>query len=94
MALSDLVVDADGILFSEAIEAEGELAFANACAGLEGLVWKRRGSLYRSGASKSWLKTKNPAFVMTRMLPRVWGAARYRAFAFARQLRCPDCALV
>jgi bifunctional non-homologous end joining protein LigD len=53
-----------GIRFSEAIEAEGAVVFAKACKmGLEGIVSKRVGSLYRSGASRSWLKSKNPAFV-------------------------------
>jgi hypothetical protein len=33
--------------------------------GLEGIVSKRAGSLYRSGTSRSWLKSKNPAFVRT-----------------------------
>jgi bifunctional non-homologous end joining protein LigD len=37
--------------------------FAHACAlGLEGIVSKREGSLYKSGRSRNWLKTKNPDF--------------------------------
>jgi ATP-dependent DNA ligase len=65
-ALSRLVADLDGVLFSEAIEAEGELVFAKACEmGLEGIVSKRAGSLYKSGRSRNWLKTRNPAFVRT-----------------------------
>ena len=56
----------DGVVFSEAIEAEGAVVFAHACKlGLEGIVSKRVGSLYRSGASRSWLKSKNPTFVRT-----------------------------
>ena len=40
--------------------------FAKACEmGLEGIVSKREGSLYRSGPSRSWLKTVNPDFVRT-----------------------------
>ena len=40
--------------------------FAHACKlGLEGIVSKRAGSRYRSGESRSWLKSKNPAFVRT-----------------------------
>ena len=40
--------------------------FAHACdLGLEGIVSKRAGSLYKSGPSRSWLKTKNPDFVRT-----------------------------
>ena len=64
--LSGLVRGVDGVVFSEAIEAEGAVVFAHACKlGLEGIVSKRAGSLYRSGASRSWLKSKNPAFVRT-----------------------------
>ena len=64
--LARLVHGVDGVLFSEAIEAEGALVFAKACKlGLEGIVSKRAGSLYRSGKSPSWLKAKNPNFVRT-----------------------------
>jgi bifunctional non-homologous end joining protein LigD len=56
----------DGILFSEALAEEGAVVFAKACElGLEGIVSKRAGSLYRSGRSRNWLKTKNPDFVRT-----------------------------
>jgi bifunctional non-homologous end joining protein LigD len=65
-ALSQLVAGVENILFSEAIEAEGALVFAKACEmGLEGIVSKRAGSLYRSGTSRQWQKCKNPAFVRT-----------------------------
>jgi bifunctional non-homologous end joining protein LigD len=65
-ALSGLVAGLPGILFSEAIEAEGELVFVKACAlGLEGIVSKRAGSLYRCGTSRHWLKCRNPAFIRT-----------------------------
>jgi hypothetical protein len=33
--------------------------------GLEEIVSQRAGSLHRSGTSRSWLKSKNPAFVRT-----------------------------
>ena len=50
-----------GIQLSEHLECEGPLAYAQACLlGLEGIVSKRRGSSYRSGKCKAWLKTKNP----------------------------------
>jgi hypothetical protein len=40
----------DGILFSEALAEEGAVVFAKACKlGLEGIVSKRAGSLYRAG---------------------------------------------
>ncbi len=58
-----LVAGADNIVFSEALEAEGAVVFAKACElGLEGIVSKRVGSRYWSGTSRSWLKSKNPAF--------------------------------
>ena len=60
-ALSPLV---GGILFSDALVAEGALVFAKACEmGLEGIVSKRAGSRYSSGNSRQWLKSKNPEFV-------------------------------
>jgi len=56
----------DGILFSEALAAEGAVVFAKACElGLEGVVSKRAGSFYKSGRSRNSLKTKNPDFVRT-----------------------------
>jgi bifunctional non-homologous end joining protein LigD len=64
-ALMRLVDGVDGILFSEAL-AEGAIVFVKACElGLEGVVSKRAGSLYRSGKSRNWLKTKNPNFART-----------------------------
>jgi bifunctional non-homologous end joining protein LigD len=65
-ALLRLVAGVDGIQFSEALVAEGAVVFAKACElGLEGIVSKRAGSLYRSGRSRDWLKAKNPNFVRT-----------------------------
>jgi bifunctional non-homologous end joining protein LigD len=66
-ALSRLLGDGvEAILFSEALEAEGAIVFAKACElGLEGIVSKRAGSLYRSGRCRNWLRTKNPAFIRT-----------------------------
>ena len=65
-ALTQLVAGVDGILFSEALVAEGAVVFAKACdLGLEGIVSKRAGSFYRSGKSRNWVKTKNPNFVRT-----------------------------
>jgi bifunctional non-homologous end joining protein LigD len=56
----------DGIVFSEALAAEGAVVFKNACAfGLEGIVSKRAGSFYRCGRSRNWLKIKNADFVRT-----------------------------
>ena len=62
--LFQLVHGVDCIVFSEALSAEGALVFAKGCElGLEGIVSKRAGSRYRSGNSRQWLKSKNPAFV-------------------------------
>jgi bifunctional non-homologous end joining protein LigD len=53
-------------LFTEALAEDGAVVFAKACElGLEGIVSKRTGSLYKSGPSRAWLKTKNPDFVRT-----------------------------
>ncbi|MFZ0456950.1 MAG: DNA ligase [Rhodoplanes sp.] len=51
-----------GIRINEHIEADGPTVFAHACKmGLEGIVSKRKDSTYRSGRSRDWLKSKNPA---------------------------------
>jgi ATP-dependent DNA ligase len=53
----------DGILFSEALAAEGAVVFKNACAfGLEGIVSNRAGSFYRCGRKP---KPKNADFDRT-----------------------------
>src|SRR5690606_27923371 len=44
------------ILYSDHIEADGELVFEQICAmGLEGIVSKRKGSPYRSGRTRNWI---------------------------------------
>ena len=51
-----------GIRINEHIEADGPTVFAHACKmGLEGIVSKRKDLSYRSGWSRYWLKSKNPA---------------------------------
>ena len=54
---------APGLRFNEHLEHDdGETVFRHACKmGLEGIVSKRKDSLYRSGRSPDWLKSKNPA---------------------------------
>jgi bifunctional non-homologous end joining protein LigD len=65
-ALARLVSSAEGIVFNEALAVDGAVVFKKACdLGLEGIVSKRAGSRYRSGRSRTWLKTKNPEFVRT-----------------------------
>ena len=47
--------------FNEHMEGDGPTVFAHACKmGLEGIVSKRKDSMYRSGRSPDWLKMKNP----------------------------------
>ena len=47
---------------NEHIAEPGDVVFRHACKlGFEGIVSKRLGSPYRSGRSRDWIKTKNPA---------------------------------
>jgi bifunctional non-homologous end joining protein LigD len=56
----------DGILFSEALAAEGVVVFATArTSASKALCRSGRAAFYKSGPSRSWLKTKNPDFVRT-----------------------------
>jgi bifunctional non-homologous end joining protein LigD len=59
-----------GIQYVEHVEGDGAAMFVAACKlGLEGIVSKKIDAPYRSGLSKSWLKTKNPkAPAATRVL--------------------------
>jgi ATP-dependent DNA ligase len=51
----------EAITFSEHLNHEGPAVFDRACRlGLEGIVSKRLDAPYRSGPSKTWLKSKNP----------------------------------
>jgi bifunctional non-homologous end joining protein LigD len=69
-----------GIRFNEHIEGEGETVFRHACKlGLEGIVSKRKGSLYRSGRSPDWLKMKNAnAPAVKREEEEEWGKKKRR----------------
>ena len=50
------------IQYGEHLTGEGPAIFDHVCrVGLEGIVSKRVDSPYRSGPSKTWLKSKNPA---------------------------------
>jgi len=53
----------------------GDVVFRHACRlGLEGIVSKRLGSLYRSGRSRDWIKMKNPnAPAVKREAEEDWG---------------------
>jgi bifunctional non-homologous end joining protein LigD len=50
------------IQYGNHLTGDGPAIFAHVCKmGLEGIVSKRTDSPYRSGPSKTWLKSKNPA---------------------------------
>ncbi len=50
------------IQYSEHLTGDGPVVFDHVCRmGLEGIVSKRTDAPYRSGPSKTWLKSKNPA---------------------------------
>jgi ATP-dependent DNA ligase len=47
--------------------------------GLEGIVSKRLGSRYRSGRSRHWIKSKNPAApAVKRESEEDWGKEKWR----------------
>ena len=66
----------NGIHFVDHLEFEdAAMVFAHACSlGCEGIVSKRKGSPYKAGRSRDWLKTKNPAAPAMRLLEEEdWG---------------------
>jgi bifunctional non-homologous end joining protein LigD len=69
-----------GLRFNEHIEGDGPTVFAHACKmGLEGIVSKRKDSMYRSGRSPDWLKMKNSdAPAVKREEEEDWGKERWR----------------
>jgi ATP-dependent DNA ligase len=55
------------IQYVEHLTGDGPAVFAHVCElGLEGIVSKRTDAPYRSGPSKTWLKSKNPASAAVR----------------------------
>jgi len=56
------------------------VVFRHACKlGLEGIVSKRLGSRYRSGRSRHWVKSKNPAApAIKREAEEDWGKEKRR----------------
>jgi bifunctional non-homologous end joining protein LigD len=62
-ALARLMAGVDSIQFSASVAGDGGIVFAHTCElGLEGIVSKRAGSRYQSGASRNWLKCLSPEF--------------------------------
>jgi bifunctional non-homologous end joining protein LigD len=77
-ALAKLLARAGyGVQLNEHLAAEGPIVFEHACRmGLEGIVSKRKGSMYSSGRSPHWVKAKNPqAPAVTRLADENWGAS-------------------
>jgi bifunctional non-homologous end joining protein LigD len=64
-----------GLQLTDHVFGDGARVFRQICAlGLEGIVSKRKGSSYRSGQSRDWLKSKNPASaVVKRETEEEWG---------------------
>jgi ATP-dependent DNA ligase len=76
---SDILAWRGRIVISyEHIDEPGDVVFRHACRmGLEGIVSKRLGSPYRSGRSRHWVKTKNPAAPsVKREAEEDWGRGR------------------
>jgi bifunctional non-homologous end joining protein LigD len=69
-----------GLRFNKHIEGDGPTVFAPACRlGLEGIVSKRKNSMYRSGRSPDWLKMKNAnAPAVKREAEEDWSKERRR----------------
>jgi bifunctional non-homologous end joining protein LigD len=68
-------VAATAITYNEHLHHDGALVFEHACRlGLEGIVSKRLDAPYRSGPSKTWLKSKNPlSAAVRREAEEDWG---------------------
>ena len=69
-----------GIVLNVTFEEPDDVVFRHACAlGCEGIVSKRLGSRYRSGHSRDWIKSKNPAApAVKREAEEDWGRERWR----------------
>ena len=58
---------ARAIQYGQHLSGDGPAIFDHVCRmGLEGIVSKRIDAPYRSGQSKTWLKSKNPASAAVR----------------------------
>jgi ATP-dependent DNA ligase len=64
----------DGVQYVEHTEGDGAEMFEAVCKlGLEGIVSKRLGSVYKSGPARTWIKSKNPHVpAATRVLESGW----------------------
>jgi bifunctional non-homologous end joining protein LigD len=89
--LADILARASpGLRFTEHLDEEdGALVFQHACKlGLEGIVSKRRNSVYSSGRSPHWIKSKNPAApAVKREAEEDWGGGRSEQTRLRRDAR-------
>jgi bifunctional non-homologous end joining protein LigD len=69
-----------GLVLNAQFEQDGRLVFEHACLlGCEGIVSKRKQSRYRSGRSRDWVKSKNPAApAVKREAEEDWGKQKWR----------------
>ena len=69
-----------GLVLNAQFEQDGPLVFEHACLlGCEGIVSKRKNSRYRSGRSRDWVKSKNPAApAVKREAEEDWSKHRWR----------------
>ena len=69
-----------GLVLNEVFEQDGALVFEHASLlGCEGIVSKRKTSPYRSGRSRHWVKSKNPAApAVKRDAEEDWGKEKWR----------------
>jgi ATP-dependent DNA ligase len=69
-----------GLVLNAQFKQDGPLVFEHACLlGCEGIVSKRKNSRYRSGRSRDWVKSKNPAApAVKREAEEDWGKGRGR----------------
>jgi ATP-dependent DNA ligase len=75
LIIFDQAREQPSIRFNEHIEGDDPIVFSHACKlGLEGIVSKRKDSIYGSGRSPDWLKMKNSdAPAVTREAEEEWG---------------------
>jgi hypothetical protein len=68
------------LILNAQYEHDGPVVYEHACLlGCEGVVSKRKNSRYRSGRSRDWVKTKNPAApAVKREAEEDWGKGKWR----------------
>jgi hypothetical protein len=89
-ALASLLPRASlSVRLCEHIEGDGPIVFKHACRmGLEGIVSKRKGSPWRSGRTRNWLKSKNKAAPAVLREAKRNGADRTPALGYRARRPC------